>query len=429
MNIVWSANISPVSKGSKLFEPFDVRAYEKKIREFRELSTTEKAGYKSADDYVEKNGGPQLCSLNISYKKIYEETCKRLENESVPEILSVDFYMQGKLINDLLCSLENEKHIKEIYPQKKLMVKENGGINTSEATILMECIRQGRSLLQAGKEADMLAKPLIHFYAASAYAYAIIVINSPLHKSVDTLRGSHGHVYNHKKSTIDFGGDTPCGTFIDLLAAIPVAQVKNNNIDLKYPLLTSIDLIQNNNISLSLLSLLSMVPELSKFYSLYDKSHQSVHKLNIDTGIVNKNVTYNFYIGDGISKPSLDKLKKSFKTENIIETQGSFTVSVSEIDKINATIYQDIKGDLWYIESPIDDLVLPEISLHFLIISALCNIMRYSPHEWSEILNNKISSQFSLLVSEYIRLFEQKFPMLAVQYLTNYIPVLNISGQ
>ena len=42
-----------------------------------------------------------------------------------------------------------------------------------------------------------------------------------------------------------------------------------------------------------------------------------------------------------------------------------------------------------------DDLVLPEISLHYLIISALCNIMRYSPHEWSEILNNKISSQFS----------------------------------
>lgn len=429
MNITWSANLSSVSKGSKLFEPFDMKLYETKLKEFYDLPSTEKAKYKGADDYVVKNGGPQLCLLNYNYKKIYEETSKRLENGSVPEVLLIDFYMQNKLIDDLLCSLENEKHIREIYPKKKLMVKGNGGINTSEATILMECIRQGRSLLQAGKDADMLAKPLIHFYAASAYAYAIIVINSPLHKSIDSLRGSHGHVYNHKQSTIDFGGDTPCGTFIDLLGAIPVVHVKNNNIDLKYPLLTSIDLIQNNNISLSLLSLLSMVPELSKFYSLYDKDHQSVHKLNIDTGIVNKNVTYNFYIGDGINKPNLDKLKNAFKTENIVENQGNFIVSVSEIDKINATIYQDIKGDLWYVESPINDLVLPEISLHFLIISALCNIMRYSPHEWNEILNNKVSSQFSLLVSEYIRLFEQKFPMLAVQYLTNYIPVLNISGQ
>ena len=48
--------------------------------------------------------------------------------------------------------------------------------------------------------------------------------------------------------------------------------------------------------------------------------------------------------------------------------------------------------------------------LHFLIISALCNIMRYSPHHWSNILTNKVSPQYSLLISKYLRLFEIKYP-------------------
>ena len=89
-------------------------------------------------------------------------------------------------------------------------------------------------------------------------------------------------------------------------------------------------------------------------------------------------------------------------------------------------IYQDIYGKLWYIDSAVEGVVLPEICLHFLIISALCNIMRYSPNEWNDILFNKISSEFSLLIRKYLRLFEQKFPMLVTQYLTNYIPVLSM---
>ena len=426
MNIIWDSKISSIAK--ELFEPFNIELYETIVKSFYDLDSSEKSCYKGADDFVVKNGGPHLSQLNINYKKLYEEVEKRLESESVPELLSIDFFMQSKLVQDLLCSLENEKYIKDIYPIKKHMVKE--GLNTSEAKVLMECIRQGRSLLQAGKHAEMLAKPLIHFYAASAYAYAIIVINSPLHNSIDSLRGSHGHVYNHNDSTIDFGGDIPIGTFIDLLGSIPTIHVKNQNIDLKYPLLSSIELVQNNRISFSLLSLISMVPELDRFYSLYDKDekHKIIHKINIDTEVVNTRVKYNFYIGDGIHKPNICKLKKVFNTDQIVENQGSFHVSVTNanIKSISPTIYQDIKGDLWYIESPIEGLVLPEISLHFLIISALSNIMRYSPHEWSNILNNKISSQFSLLISEYLRLFEQKFPMLVVQYLTNYIPVLNI---
>jgi len=318
--------------------------------------------------------------------------------------------------------------LKETYRTKKLQVKKSG-INTKDATIIKQCIRQGRSLLQAGLKAEMLAKPLIDFYAASAYAYAIIVLNSPIHKSIDTLKGSHGHTYNHNTKTIDFGGDIPGGTFLDLLCALSVVNLTQMNgqlISLKYSVLPSVEMVQNNSISVSLLALLSMVPELRDHFDKLNTGHRHVHKLSIDTGIVNNKVTYNFFIGDGINKPEKDGLIRRFNTYNITENQGSYKVSVDadKITEISPVVYQDLYGQLWYIESPIEGLYLPEVCLHFLIISALCNIMRYSPHEWSDILTNRTSSKFSLVINQYIRVFERKFPLVITQYLSNYNAIL-----
>lgn len=140
----------------------------------------------------------------------------------------------------------------------------------------------------------------------------------------------------------------------------------------------------------------------------------------------NGTTTYNFFIGDGIDKPDRVKLEKCFKTDDIMEIQGSFKVSIpaSALPDIMPNIYHDAKGQLWYIEALIDGLVIPEICLHFLAISVLCNIMRYSPHEWNSIISNRISSTYSLLIHEYISLFELKFPMLVIEMLTNYLPTL-----
>ena len=152
----------------------------------------------------------------------------------------------------------------------------------------MDCIRQGRSLLDAAIQADMIAKPLIDFYAACAYAYAIIVVHSPLHKSIDSLKGSHGHTYNHATGCIEFGGDLPSGTFLDLLCALQISQIcdYHSNISLKYSLMPSIELVQDSSIKLSLVTLLSMVPELNEYYTKVDTQNHLVHKLSIDTEIV-----------------------------------------------------------------------------------------------------------------------------------------------
>ena len=424
----WTVQITPTTTGQRIFEKCDLGLYSQKRKEYDSLDKNEKSKYKGADDYIVRNGGPSLSQENKNYKLLVDEINAQLSSDSMPELFPIDFLDHDIEIQDLLSSLENENHIKETYKKKKMQVK-NSGINTQDATILMDCIRQGRSLLQAGLKAEMLAKPLIDFYAASAYAYAIIVLNSPLHKSIASLKGSHGHTYNHLKKTVDFGGDIPTGTFSDLLCALPVAkisQITTQNINFKYSALPSIDLAQRNSISLSLLPLLSMVPELGAHFEQLNSGHKSVHRLSIDTGINGAKFTYNFYIGDGINKPEISNIKKCFRTDDVTENQGSYKVSVDStaINTILPTIYQDMFGQLWYVESPIEGLFLPEICLHFLIISALCNIMRYSPHEWSNILTNRISSQFSLVINQYIRIFERKFPLLAAQCLTNYNAIL-----
>lgn len=240
------------------------------------------------------------------------------------------------------------------------------------------------------------------------------------------MKGSHGHTYNHSDATIDFGGSIPSGTFLDLLAAIPVAHIVKNNIQINYSLVDSIDFIQTHSTKLSLDVLLSMIPELRDSYRRIDSNHKCTHKLDVDVEVVSGQIIYNFYIGDGIDRPDRSKIEKSFKTPNISENQGSYKVVISQQDIANImpTIYQDVKGQLWYIESPVDGMVLPEFCLHYLTISALCNIMRYSPHAWGDIISNKISSKYSLLISEYIHLFELKFPILVVRHITNYLPQL-----
>lgn len=428
MNLEWSVSSSDTFGSNIFIERFDVEKYTNAQKEFMSLPSNEKAKYKGADDYVYKTCGLTLSPNRMNYKKITDEISYKLKHENYYNILPVNIYTEKETIMDLLASLENEKYIKTIYKEKKTQV--SSPLNTDTATKLMDSIRQGRSLLQSAKNANMLSKPLIDFYAASAYAYAMIVINSPLHKSLDSLKGSHGHTYNHINSTIEFGGKIPSGTFIDLLASIYLPQVVTKEVHFKYSALSSLDFIQNNEIKISLIALLSTVPELQEQILKIDSAKNVVYNLNISNGVERNQVIYIFEIGDGIHKPNTESLKNTFgiMDNEIKEENGKYIVKIcaDKISNILPTIYQDINGNLWYVEPLIKELYLPEICLHFLIISALCNIMRYSPHEWNNILSNKISSDFSLLVSKYLRIFEIKFPMLLVQQLTNYLPIIVI---
>lgn len=424
MKLEWIVEATPVTGGNLIFQEFDITKYNDLSGEFLTLTPEERKQYKGIEDYVKKKYGIEINNAQKNYKRVMEEIDSNLAAESYLGILPVDLYSEHDTVIDLLASLENENYIKEIYKVKKTRV--SSGLNSETAIKLADSIHQGRCLLQSAQKSNMLSKPLIDFYAASAYAYAAIVINSPLHKSLDSLKGSHGHTYNHIDGTIEFGGDVPSGTFIDLLASIYYAQIITKDICFKYITLPSIEFVQNHKICISLIALLSSVPELQDQVSRIPNSQHIVHKMNIKCEVVNKNVSYVFEIGDGKSKPRYDVLEATFSNNSINDVNGKYLVTVpaEDIAHISPTIYQDIRGELYYVEPLIKELYMPEICLHFLIISALCNIMRYSPHEWNNIMTNKISSDFSLLISKYLRLFELKYPMLLTQQFTNFLPII-----
>ena len=255
---------------------------------------------------------------------------KHFESVKDSELLIIDYIMQEQAVFDLLSSFEDSTYIKESYKNKKLCVK--SGLNTETATTLVECIRQGRRLLEAGRVANVLAKPLIDFYAATAYSYALIVMNSPLHKSLDSMKGSHGQTYNHEKKVIEFGGNIPRGTFLDLICAIPIEYIhtRQDNADISfcYSLLNSINTIQDSDIEISLLALLSIVPELKSYYKNVDEEHNYIHKLRIDMSYEKKRNNYRFYIGDGEIKPDFEVIKEAFCGGTIEEHNGAYVVKV-----------------------------------------------------------------------------------------------------
>ncbi len=353
-----------------------------------------------------------------------EEIEENLQQNRYHTVLPVDIYTEKQTVMDMLASFENENYIRRIYSTKKCKV--TGELKLDTATKLKDCIQQGRSLLLSAQTANMLSKPLIDFYAASAYAYASIVVNSPLHKSLDSLKGSHGHSYDHEHELVKFGGDAPAGTFKELLFSCYLPQIVYNDVTLKFSTVPSLEYVQTHTISISLIALLSTVPELIDQVQQVNTAQKRLHPIDIKTEVDRGEVAYKFIIGDGHDLPDEKAVKCTFGVTDIKRAEGKYVINVpvAKTRNIMPTIYRDIRGNLWYVDPLIPELYLPEICLHFLIISALCNIMRYSPHEWNNILSNKVSSEFSLLVSKYLRLFEIKYPMLLIEQLGNFQPVI-----
>lgn len=150
MNIACSATIAHHPNGTKLFEKFDLQQYTMLSSEYDLLSKDQKALYKGKEDFITKKTGITLSALNRNYGKLSDEINERINSMDVPELLNIDYVVDDRTVINLLTSIENEDYIKDLYKGKKLKVV--SGLNTGEATILMECMKQGRSLLEAGQK-------------------------------------------------------------------------------------------------------------------------------------------------------------------------------------------------------------------------------------------------------------------------------------
>lgn len=346
------------------------------------------------------------------------------------ELLPIDeLHFEGALL-ELTENMENVDHIKDLYRLRKKTVgaSKNAGISSAEAARLKNCMRQGRELFLAGKQGSLMVRPLNLFYALTAYAYAVVILNNPIRYSLDGLPGSHGINYLPDGIKTQFGGDMPHGTFSDLFTSFPTAPVRNQHFEMQQDLQDSILEFYTTRTTVSPGTLLSMVPEIREYYKLITGRNSRAHPLEIASANDPRSAKWEFQIGDGETRPPFADVNQAFGGFSVAERHGKFIVSVpgSDAHKIKACIYTDARGRFWYIENPFFPIILPEICLHFLLSNSFSNIMRYTPDRWGSILLNEVNSSVSLIARKYLSALENKFPFLILHAISRFQPFVAI---
>lgn len=347
----------------------------------------------------------------------------RVEPLALLGVESLDF---DDSVLELAESLENITEIREIYKIRKAATgsTKNSGMSSEEAGKLKNCFSQARELFLAGKNGSLMVKPLNFFYALTAYTYGIILLNNPLRYRKDMIPGSHGMTYLPTAIQAQFGGDSPKGTFSDLVGAFPTQLIKSTNLSFHVDCSTSIIEYYNTRFNVSLGTLLSMIPEMADYYKLTTKRNSRCFPLEIVSANDPRSLMWEFQIGNGEVRPSNEVLDNAFNDFPKTERHGKsiVTVPAARASSIRACLYTDVRGGLWFVENPFHPVILPEEAVHFLITSMFSNIMRYRPEEWGNVLLNEVSSGISLLTRHYFSSFQRKFLPLVLRSISRYLP-------
>lgn len=357
---------------------------------------------------------------------LHNEIKRRLSREDPLSLLPIEPLDFDDAALELAESLENITEIRELYKIRKASIgnSSNAGISAEEAAKLKNCFNQGRELFLSGRNGSLMVKPLNFFYALTAYTYGVIVLNSPFRYRKDMLPGSHGMAYLPASIQAQFGGDCARGTFSDLVSAFPTHLIKTPGISFNIDCSHSLISFYENRFDVSLGTLLSMIPEMADYYHLTTGNQSRCFPMEISSTNNIRSVTWEFQIGNGETRPSSASIEQAFNGFNVTERFGKtiVTVPAANSSKLNAIIYTDLRGNLWFVENPFFPVMLPEIAVHFLITSIFSNIMRYRPDEWGSVLLNEVSSNISLLTRHYFSSFQRKFMLVILRASSRFIP-------
>ncbi|WP_080962611.1 YaaC family protein [Chromobacterium subtsugae] len=393
------------------------------IEQWKNLSSEERKDEKDLRRFFEKNGYEDLPPNKRNYQIFMEEILKRIDYDNNKKILLSELISKDTDIFELLHSLEDIDKIKKIYRYQKKTSTD--GINNEVAEQVRNCFTQGRELFESGKESPTSVKPLLYFYSLTSYAYGLIVMCSPLRYSLETLTGHHGLDYVHDEYSIKLGGDVPYGTFTDLLLSFPTGYlVDSNNTHVISNNYESMKKFFEYNSKARLGAIFTYFPELSTYLSDFIGLEKRVFPVKIKSISIGNAVGYELVVGDG--KVSLDEKKFDdlmLSKNEKIDGRLKYSIPVDVFSRLNLTLIQDIYGDFFLVDSPFKFSV-PEIALHFMVMFSFSNIQRYDPPLWSKVLNNKINSDVSYLISKYLAVYEAKLPYLILRLVNNIYPVM-----
>lgn len=363
---------------------------------------------------------------------VNNECDARLNSDHERKTVDISLHGCDNYLLTLIEDYENVDRIKHLY--RNLKNTSVSGINTEEANIIKHCLTQGRELYLAGKNGAIITKPLNFFYSITAYSYAATVLTNPIRYKLEAIPNSHG--INHKLDAhkITFGGDTKRGTFSELFYSFPTEILKfpcqGQLNELRLDRRSSLKKFHYERFDTTLLSLLEMIPEMQSVINRNEKNSKT-HPMSISIKAKsNGKASYIFTIGNGITLPNVDSIKRSFNTENVEKSSERFVVDVptAEASQLNICCYNDIYGRPWYVESPFSGVHIPEMAIHFIIVFALSNIMRYRPDQWVSTLSNLTDPIASTLIKYYLTVFEQKFLFIILRSISNHFPVIDQAG-
>lgn len=370
------------------------------------------------------------CHAAMQYLKIKTEYNLRTKKQSPLTPIKINTSDSNEHILFILESFENIEKIKQSYKLRKQNLSDNtkSGLNTEQTNIIKYALKQGRELYLAGKNSAMLTKPLNYFYSLTAFSYAAIVLNNPLRKSKDNISNSHGLSQSRESTCASFGGTIPLGTFTDLYYSFFTNDIF---LDLNKPeshvfgFMDDAINFYKKQTTLGIGSLMSLIPELRESYQSITSRKSNTHKLVIKS-IKKSNNVYSFEIGDGLSLPSEENIRKIFCDDINYSENGNyyFCLSKEKMMTISPMIYTDMYGEHWYIDTDNAKIKMSEICIHFIMTYILSNIMRYNPETWGNILENSSATNENLLIKYYLSLLDKKIPFMAARHTTSYYPYI-----
>jgi hypothetical protein len=398
------------------------------------FSKEEQQKFKNIQEYLDSIGIENPKEAKFSRAKnaylLRNEVTARIAETTPLKALPLDGIDYKSSLAELVESIENVEQIRSLYRLRKVTSgsSKNAGIGNDEALKLKNCFSQGRELYFAGCGGSLMVKPLNHFYSVTAYSYGMIVLNSPVRYSKDSLPSSHGMVYLPDVVQCQFGGDSPTGTFSELFSSFPTQLLRNHSIEFTQDCTHSIEAFYRTRINASIGTLLSMLPEMSNYYSLMTGRRSRAFPMEIVNANNPRALTWEFQIGDGTSLPTREIVEKSFEGFDITERFGKYVIPVpaTKAAGVKALIYSDISGRLSFIDNPFFPILLPEICIHFLLNHVYSCIMRYRPDEWGNVILNEVSTDTSLLTRHYFSNFERKFLLLILRCLSRYNPTVEV---
>lgn len=431
IDIKESTNIIDILDSSLDYQEYEAKKAEL-IEEWKLLE--DKTGYNSKIEKYFKENLPNITKEELQRAKRYDIVCNEVENrihseqQSTIVDLKINPIILWTSLIELLENIENRENLKNIYRLRKLSTgkKRNSGISSEEADNLKNCLRQGRELLLAGKLGALLIKPLNYFYSLSAYSYAITILNNPVRYALENLPSSHGLQFLRSEMSVGFGSDYPHGTFTELVYSFPSLLNKDKNFSFIQNNLESLKYFSHHSFKISIGMLLSLIPEIRDYYYLSTGSYSRTHPLEIVQVQNPRRIEFEFKIGDGNILPSDDEVTKSFEGFQVEKKFGQIVVKVAgdSLSDIKATIWSDENGQFWFIENPFFPLILPDICIHFLIITCFSNIMRYDPPNWGDVLLNNINSNLSLIIRKYLSSLEYKIPFMVLRNSSAFWPYI-----